>query len=46
MDAGGAIASCGFDSESQAIGFADTLWNLFFEGSSPIRPFGSAVLDG
>jgi len=46
MAAGGDIASSGFDSDSQAIGFADTLWDLFFEGSSSIRPFGLAVLDG
>ena len=36
----------GFQTETQASEFADTLWNLFFGGSSSTRPFGDAILDG
>lgn len=43
---GGATGAVGFSSDSQAESFADTIWNLFLGGSSSIRPFGSAVLDG
>ena len=43
---GGGGADPSFSSDSQASGFADTIWNLFLGGSSSTRPFGSAVLDG
>lgn len=43
---GGATGSAGFSNDSQAQAFAQTVWDLFLEGSSPDRPFGSAVLDG
>ncbi|KAH8554469.1 glycoside hydrolase superfamily [Umbelopsis sp. PMI_123] len=43
---GGASGSYGFTSDSQASGFADTLWNTFGGGSSSTRPFGDAVVDG
>ncbi|KAI6039115.1 glycoside hydrolase family 18 protein [Pisolithus marmoratus] len=43
---GGATGSAGFSNDSQAQAFAQTIWDLFLEGSSPDRPFGSAVLDG
>ncbi|PCH42234.1 glycoside hydrolase family 18 protein [Wolfiporia cocos MD-104 SS10] len=43
---GGATGSAGFSNESQAEEFANTIWNLFLGGSSDIRPFGDAVLDG
>ncbi|KAI6039892.1 glycoside hydrolase superfamily [Pisolithus marmoratus] len=43
---GGAAGSVGFSNDSQAQAFAQTIWDLFLEGSSPDRPFGSAVLDG
>ncbi|KAI6165796.1 glycoside hydrolase superfamily [Pisolithus thermaeus] len=43
---GGADGSVGFANDSQAEAFAQTVWDLFLEGSSPDRPFGSAVLDG
>ncbi|RDB29076.1 Chitinase 1 [Hypsizygus marmoreus] len=46
LSLGGASASVGFQSDSQAISFAQTIWNLFLGGSSSTRPFGSAVLDG
>lgn len=43
---GGAGASDGFSSDSQAQSLANTIWDLFLGGSSSTRPFGSAVLDG
>jgi len=43
---GGATGAVGFTSDAQAQSFADTIWNVFLGGSSPDRPFGSAVLDG
>ncbi|KIK15775.1 carbohydrate-binding module family 5 protein [Pisolithus microcarpus 441] len=43
---GGASGSAGFSNDSQAQAFAQTVWDLFLEGNSPDRPFGSAVLDG
>ncbi|KAG2184468.1 hypothetical protein INT43_000377 [Umbelopsis isabellina] len=43
---GGASGSYGFTSDSQASGFADTLWNTFGAGNSSTRPFGDAVIDG
>lgn len=46
LSLGGATASAGFTSASQAQGFADQIWDLFLGGSSATRPFGDAVLDG
>ncbi|OBZ79038.1 Casein kinase II subunit alpha [Grifola frondosa] len=46
LSLGGGGASVGFQSDSQAEAFADTIWNLFLGGNSSTRPFGSAVLDG
>ncbi|OAD75475.1 carbohydrate-binding module family 5 protein, partial [Phycomyces blakesleeanus NRRL 1555(-)] len=46
LSLGGATGSVGFSSESQAIEFADNIWNLFLGGTSDTRPFGDAVLDG
>jgi len=46
LSLGGAVGSYGFTSDSQATQFATTIWNMFFEGSSPLRPFGNARLDG
>lgn len=46
LSLGGADSSVGFVNESQAENFADTIWNSFLGGSSDIRPFGSAALDG
>ncbi|THH04004.1 hypothetical protein EW145_g5839 [Phellinidium pouzarii] len=43
---GGADSSVGFVNESQAEGFADTIWSMFLGGNGDIRPFGNAVLDG
>ncbi|KAG5341581.1 hypothetical protein C0989_009283 [Termitomyces sp. Mn162] len=43
---GGATGSTAFSSDGQARTFAETVWNLFLGGSSDIRPFGDAVLDG
>ncbi|GJJ13534.1 hypothetical protein Clacol_007788 [Clathrus columnatus] len=46
LSLGGAGGGVGFSSDAQATSFADQIWNLFLGGSSPTRPFGSAVLDG
>ncbi|KAG5733063.1 Chitinase 1 [Termitomyces sp. T112] len=46
LSLGGASASVGFLSDGQAATFAQTIWDLFLGGSSSIRPFGTAVLDG
>ncbi|KAI0787351.1 glycoside hydrolase [Fomes fomentarius] len=46
LSLGGATGATTFSSAAQATAFGDTLWNLFFAGSSSTRPFGSAVLDG
>ncbi|EJD07126.1 glycoside hydrolase [Fomitiporia mediterranea MF3/22] len=46
LSLGGAASSVGFTSEGQAEDFATTIWNSFLGGSSDMRPFGSAVLDG
>lgn len=43
---GGGAGDVSFSSTAQAQAFAETIWNLFLGGSSPDRPFGSAVLDG
>ena len=43
---GGATGEVGFASDSEAETFADTIWNLFLGGDSPVRPFGDAILDG
>lgn len=42
---GGAVGTYGFQSNNQASDFAYTLWNLFFEGQSSMRPYGNAILD-
>ncbi|KAI0639124.1 class III chitinase [Trametes polyzona] len=46
LSLGGGGASVGFQSDSQAESYADTIWNDFLGGSSSTRPFGNAVLDG
>ncbi|KAG6815859.1 hypothetical protein H0H87_010715 [Tephrocybe sp. NHM501043] len=46
LSLGGASASVGFQSDSQATAFAQTIWDLFLGGSSSTRPFGTAILDG
>ena len=46
LSLGGGGASVGFQSDSQAETFADTIWNDFLGGSSSTRPFADAVLDG
>ncbi|KIJ68668.1 carbohydrate-binding module family 5 protein [Hydnomerulius pinastri MD-312] len=43
---GGAGGSIGFQNDTQAQTFAQTIWDLFLGGSSTMRPFGTAVLDG
>ncbi|CCG84295.1 protein of unknown function [Taphrina deformans PYCC 5710] len=46
LSVGGAAGSYGFSSSSQAVQVANDLWNYFGGGSSSIRPFGSAIVDG
>lgn len=46
MSLGGAAGVYGFANNKDAEAFADTLWNVFGNGSSSTRPFGDAVLDG
>jgi chitinase len=46
LSIGGATGKVGFNSDTQAISFAKTIWNSFLGGSSSTRPFGNAVLDG
>jgi chitinase len=46
LSLGGAIGDYGFSSSAQAESFATTVWNLFGEGTSSTRPFGSSVVDG
>ncbi|KAG1837407.1 glycoside hydrolase family 18 protein [Suillus subalutaceus] len=46
MSLGGATGSIGFTNDSEATAYAQTIWDLFLGGSSSMRPFGSAVLDG
>ena len=46
LSLGGEASVPGFSSNSQAEAFADQIWDSFLGGSSPMRPFGSAVLDG
>ncbi|KAJ1805822.1 Chitinase 2, partial [Coemansia sp. RSA 2523] len=46
LSMGGASGAYGFDGNSDAIAFADTVWNMFFKGNSDKRPFDDAVLDG
>ncbi|TFK50009.1 glycoside hydrolase family 18 protein [Heliocybe sulcata] len=46
MSLGGATGANTFSSDSQASAFAQTIWDLLLGGSSNVRPFGSAVLDG
>jgi len=43
---GGASGSYGFTSKSQAQTFASTIYNTFLGGSSSLRPFDNAILDG
>ncbi len=46
LSLGGASGAYGFTTQTQAVEFADLLWNLFSGGQSSTRPFGDAVVDG
>ncbi|KAI8985151.1 chitinase 1 [Pilobolus umbonatus] len=46
LSLGGAAGAYGFNSDSDAVTFANTIWDLFGGGSSATRPFGDAVIDG
>ncbi|KAJ6548713.1 glycoside hydrolase superfamily, partial [Mycena capillaripes] len=43
---GGGTTTARFATTTDAINFADTIWNDFLGGSGSHRPFGAAVLDG
>jgi chitinase len=46
LSLGGASGSYGFVSDDEARTFAKTTWDMFLGGSSAIRPFAPATLDG
>jgi len=46
MSFGGGVGRYGFSSDSQAVTFATLVWNMFMEGTHPIRPFGTAIISG
>ncbi|KAJ2371017.1 Chitinase 2, partial [Coemansia sp. RSA 2603] len=46
LSMGGASGAYGFSSDADGAAFADTVWDMFFKGSSAQRPFDDAVLDG
>ncbi|KAJ2390684.1 Chitinase 2, partial [Coemansia sp. RSA 2559] len=46
MSMGGASGAYGFYSNTDGVAYADTVWNMFFKGTAPQRPFDDAVLDG
>jgi len=46
LSLGGAAGAYSFSSDAKGKAFADTVWNMFFEGKAPIRPFGDVILDG
>lgn len=46
LSLGGAEGNYGFQNDTQAIQFADQIWNVFGNGLSSTRPFGGAVVDG
>lgn len=43
---GGVSSGYGFAPDTEAQAFADTTWNMFLGGTSSLRPFGTARLDG
>jgi chitinase len=46
LSVGGAHGATGFTSDGDAAQAAQAVWDLFLGGTSPLRPFGAAVLDG
>ncbi|KAN0082356.1 glycoside hydrolase [Tylopilus felleus] len=46
LSIGGATGGVGFTSDSEGTAYAQVIWDIFLGGSSPTRPFGTAVLDG
>ncbi|KAL1702358.1 glycoside hydrolase family 18 protein [Schizophyllum commune] len=46
LSLGGATGAASFANDAAGEEFAQTIWDLFFGGSSDKRPFGDAVLDG
>lgn len=46
LSLGGASGSYSFASDDEGTAFATTFWNLFGEGTSDFRPFGTSIVDG
>ncbi|KAK9472735.1 endochitinase [Dipodascopsis tothii] len=46
LSLGGASGSYSLADDTQAAAFADTLWDLFLDGDSDTRPFGTTKIDG
>jgi chitinase len=46
LSLGGASGAYFFTSDAHAEMFAQMTWDMFMGGSSPIRPFGTAIIDG
>ncbi len=46
LSLGGASGAYFFTSDAHAEMFAQTTWDMFMGGSSPYRPFGTAIIDG
>ena len=43
---GGATGAASFADDAKGQAFAQIIWDFFLGGTSTIRPFGDAVLDG
>ena len=46
LSLGGAAGGYSFTSDAHAVSFAQMTWDMFMGGKSPIRPFGTAIIDG
>jgi chitinase len=46
LSLGGASGSYTFTNDAHAEMFAQMTWDMFMGGKSPIRPFGTAIIDG
>lgn len=46
LSMGGAVGTYGFASDAEGQQMAQIVWDTFLGGQDPMRPFGTAVLDG
>jgi chitinase len=46
LSMGGAVGTYGFASDAEGQQMAQIIWDTFLGGQDPMRPFGTAVLDG